>query len=73
VLTKGVLPIAAPVQALEVRKITKEEREDNVVARARKAHTDVKRAGARTKRAADKLALAAAGGKKDSKLEGLEE
>mmetsp|Transcript_19392 Transcript_19392/g.19380 ORF Transcript_19392/g.19380 Transcript_19392/m.19380 type:complete len:222 (-) Transcript_19392:37-702(-) len=73
VLTKGVLPIAAPAQALEVRKITKEEREDNVVARARKAHTDVKRAGARTKRAADKLALAAAGGKKDSKLEGLEE
>ena len=73
VLTKGVLPIVEPAQPLEVRKITKEEREDNVVARARKAHTDVKRAGARVKRAADKLALAAAGGKKDAKLEGLEE
>lgn len=73
VLTKGVLPIAAPVHQLEVRKITKEEREDNVVARARKAHTDNKLAGARAKRAADKAALAAAGGKKDTKLEGLEE
>lgn len=73
VLTKGVLPIVAPAQPLEVRKITKEEREDNVVARARKAHTDLKLAGARAKRAADKIALAAAGGKKDAKLEGLEE
>jgi len=54
VLTKQVLPIEQAKAELQVRKITKEEAEDHVYARARKARTDAKLAGARQKRAADK-------------------
>jgi len=71
VLSKATLPIQAPAAELQIRKITKEEREDKVYAKVRKARTDQKRAGARTKRAADKLANAAAGAKKENKNEDM--
>ena len=71
VLTKGVLPIQQPAVEVQVRKITKEEAEDKVYARVRKARTDHKLAGARAKRAADKLANAAAGAKKENKNDDL--
>jgi len=71
VLSKATLPIATPAVEVQIRKITKEEREDEVYAKVRKARTDQKRAGARTKRAADKLANAAAGAKKENKNDDL--
>ena len=60
VLTKQTLPIATPEQTVETRKITKEEKEAEVYKRVRKARVDLKLAGARQKRAADKLANAGA-------------
>jgi len=71
VLSKATLPIQVPAVEVQIRKITKEEKEDKVYARVRKARTDQKRAGARTKRAADKLANAAAGAKKENKNDDL--
>ena len=72
VLTKATLPIEAPASELQVRKITAEENQGGVYARVRKARTDQKLAGVRTKRAADKLANAAAGAKKENKNDDLE-
>jgi len=73
VLTKHALPISTPAVEVQTRKVTKEEADDHVYARVRKARTDQKRAGARTKRAADKLASAAAGAKKENKNDALED
>jgi large subunit ribosomal protein L13e len=58
VLSKSTLPIAQPAYEVQVRKITEEERKAEVCKRVRKARTDHKLAGARQKRAADKLANA---------------
>jgi len=71
VLSKSTLPIQTPEVEVQVRKITKEEKDTDVYAKVRKARTDQKRAGARTKRAADKLANAAAGAKKENKNDDL--
>ena len=71
VLSKSTLPIQVPEVEVQARKITKEEKDSDVYARVRKARTDQKRAGARTKRAADKLANAAAGAKKENKNDDL--
>jgi len=71
VLSKSTLPIQTPEVEVQVRKITKEEKDSDVYAKVRKARTDQKRAGARTKRAADKLANAAAGAKKENKNDDL--
>jgi large subunit ribosomal protein L13e len=71
VLSKSTLPIQVPEVEVQARKITKEEKDTDVYARVRKARTDQKRAGARTKRAADKLANAAAGAKKENKNDDL--
>jgi len=58
VLSKQTLPIETPAAEFVVRKISKEEREAAVCKRLRKARVDQKLAGARQKRAADKLANA---------------
>jgi len=72
VLSKNTLPIRAPVAELVVRKITKEEREAKVYARVRKARTDLKLAGIRQKRAADKIANAGKGKGKEVATEDVE-
>jgi len=63
------LPLTVPNPRSKARKITSAERDENVVAKMRKALTDSKRWGAREKRAKDK-ADEAAGKKKAAPADG---
>jgi len=69
VTSRHVLPIDTNLPRIKARKITADERADNVVAKLHKARMDAKLKGAREKRAKDKKEGKAAKDKKAKKQE----